>query len=160
MTEALFSISAAFLGYVIYTLVGEQVKVNKQVAQTEPAQPAPVPEMSLKPSAPAKASKAKAAPKAKTAPAAKASPAPKAKATLKPKAAPKAKKVVVPAVLSDTANTVKTYLETNGATTVAKMTKELSVGKKAMQTDLDELAEKNIINLITIGRAKGVELKA
>lgn len=133
MTEALFSISAAFLGYVIYTLVGEQVKVNKQVAQTEPAQAAPV---------------------------AESSPAPKAKAAPKPKTAPKAKKAVAPAALSDTANSVKTYLETNGASTVAKMTKELSLGKKAMQTGLDELAEKNIINLTTIGRAKGVELKA
>lgn len=160
MTEALFSISAAFFGYVIYTLVGEQVKVNKQVAQAEPAQPEPVAELLLKPTAPAKASKVKAAPKTKTASVAKALPAPKAKVTPKSKAAPKAKKVVVPVTLSETARTVKTYLETNGTTTVAKMTRELSVDKKAMQTGLDELAEKNIINLITIGRARGVELKA
>lgn len=142
MIESLLALSFGFLGYVVYALVGEQVAGN---AVNTTKRPTP----SAKPST--DNTKTKAAIKAKPKTAVKKKPAAKATAAKKKPAAEPVKQPVNPIIA---------YLEKNGQTSIAKITRELPDGKKAIQDNINQLIQEGKIMQGTVGRAKTIALSS
>lgn len=139
MIGSLFAASIGFLGYMIYALVDEQVACNKAKVATHPAQKA----KPLNANTKAKAStKSKSTTTQKT-------------ATTKPAAA-KNKTVAKPTKTQ--LNDMLAYLKQNGQTSIAKLTRELPGGKKAVEDTINQLLEEGKISQSTVGRAKSVGL--
>jgi hypothetical protein len=137
MIKLLFAISAVFVSYVVYALVGEQIEINAQASQEKPARPV----VTVKPSRTRAVRKSAKAKKAK----------PLATVAVE-KGAPE------PIVLA--ANAIRGYLVNNGATTVAKLARELPEGKKTIQLGIERLVQEGAITHKTVGRAKVVALTA
>jgi hypothetical protein len=135
MIKLLFAISAVFVSYVVYALVGEQIECNAQASQEKPKQPV----VTVKPS--------------------------RTRAARKPATPAKAKPLATvvmersaPEPIALAANAIRDYLANNGITTVAKLNRELPEGKKTIQLGIDRLVQDGTIILKTVGRAKAVAL--
>jgi uncharacterized phage protein gp47/JayE len=144
MTEVFFAASVAFVGYVIYALVDEQITDRKmayvagQVAEDRPEPPIPIK---------VKATKAQ---------------------TLKPKqtrAKPaKAKPVAVqrinvPEQVGMAAGSIWQYLNTNGPTAVTKLVRELREDNKTLQRSIGWLAQEGKIRLEANSKVETIALK-
>ena len=138
MTEVLFYLSVGFVGYVAYVLVDEQRRAN------------PGPE--LAPIVNPKSSTTKAPRKTATAKKAKS-----VSATKSPAAAIK-KTVAKP--VDPTSDAILAYLGKNGATTIAKLARELPESRKVIEGRLERLIAEGAISQTTIGRAKAVTVKS
>ena len=134
MTEVLFCLSVGFVAYIAYVLVDEQ-RAN------QPALP-------FAKTRPPKAI----APKRTVAKKAKPATAKKPTATAKSKPATLATNKTPDAIIS--------YLSKNGQTSIAKLSKDLPGGRKAIEDKLNRLIEAGAISQTTIGRAKAVAIKS
>ena len=134
MTEVLFCLSVGFVAYIAYVLVDEQ-KGNQPAKPVAKARPP-------KTKAPKKTAVKKAKP-----------------ATAKKPSATNQRKPATQTA-SKTPDTIISYLSKNGQTTVAKLSKELPGGRKAIEETLNRLIEAGAISQSTMGRAKAVALKS
>lgn len=62
-------------------------------------------------------------------------------------------------IIGNAAGDIWQYLDKNGKTTVAKMTKELKLEEKVIQRAIGWLAQENKITLEIIDRAETISLK-
>jgi len=131
MTEVLFCLSVGFFAYVVYVLVDEQKPLNLTVPERQV--------ITVKPSRTKKS--------LNTAVSAKAKP----KSANNKKSAAKSAEATSDAILS--------YLEKNGLTTVAKLSRDLPDGRKVIQVNIDRLIQKNVLTHTLIRRAQAVALK-
>jgi|GEM_PF-3165310 len=153
MIESLFALSIGFLGYVVYALVGEQVAGNAGTTAKRTTQ-------SAKPLTAGAKTETATASKAKPKAAAKKKAPAKATATAKSTAtkATAAKKKPTAKPVSPPVNPVIAYLEKNGQTSIAKLTRELPDDKQAIQDNIDRLLQDGKITQKTVGRAKTIAL--
>ncbi|MEQ1638685.1 MAG: winged helix-turn-helix domain-containing protein [Methylococcales bacterium] len=86
-------------------------------------------------------------------------PAPKItkKAAVKPVA--QAKEISMQELVGTTAGSIWRYLDTNGATTVAKLIRELPEDEKIIQRSIGWLAQEDKITLTIIDRSETIALK-
>jgi predicted DNA-binding transcriptional regulator AlpA len=136
-----------FVLYVIYLIMKKpKTSTEKPVAKAEPAAPKPV------------VSKAKEAAPKKPSPAAKVvkSPEPKVPAAKPASAVPE---LSVSERVGFTAGNIWHYLNDNGATSVAKLIRELPEEEKIIQRSIGWLAQEGKITLNTIDRAETIALK-
>jgi len=135
MTEVLFGLSAAFIGYVIYVLVDEQMAVK-------PVQPVAI------------------APE-KTTGTVKAN-APKAVARKTTRVKKTKSKVVnlsnVPEQVGMAAGSVYRYLRDNGSISVTKLVHELKEDSKTIQRSIGWLAQEGKITLEMVNRVEMIKL--
>lgn len=150
MIESLFALSIGFLGYIVYALVGEQVAGNAGTTAKRTTQ-------SAKPLTAGTKTETATASKAKPKAAAKKKAPAKATATAK-STATVAKKKPAAKPVSPPVNPVIAYLEKNGQTSIAKLTRELPDGKQAIQDNIDRLLQDGKITQKTVGRAKTIAL--
>lgn len=134
MTEVLFCLSVGFVAYVAYVLVDEQ-QGNQRAFPVATKNP------------PIAKSPKKTTPK-------KVKPA----AAKKPPSAGKSKPAAQAAVKAPDA--IIAYLTKNGQTTIAKLSKELPGGRKAIEDSLSHLFDAGAITQTTVGRAKAVAIKS
>jgi hypothetical protein len=139
MTEVLFTASVAFVGYVIYVLVEEQISQAKNhIVEVQLGPPAKI----VKPPVP-KPARIRAKP---------------AKARTKEKRA-----AIIILNLAESvgmaAGSIWRYLNEKGSTTVAKLVKELPEDNKTLQRSIGWLAQEDKITLETIGRVETIALK-
>ncbi|ESS72742.1 hypothetical protein MGMO_47c00090 [Methyloglobulus morosus KoM1] len=135
MTEVLFTASVAFVGYVIYVLVDEQMSPAKNYI------------VEVRPEPPAKAIK---------------QPIPKpTRARTKPAKARQVTAIILN--LSESvgmaAGSIWHYLNEKGPTAVAKLVKELPESNNTLQRSIGWLAQEDKIALETIGRVETISLK-
>jgi hypothetical protein len=130
MAEVLFCLSLGFVGYVIYVLVDEQKVPNPGMPEEGV--------VVVKPSRPRTPRKTATAAKAKSAAVKKSAPEP----------------------VNSTADALLAYLEKNGLTTIAKLTRELPESRKMIEDCIDRLSREGTISQTTIARAKAVALKS
>lgn len=136
MTEVLFGISAAFVGYVIFVLVDEQMTAHTaQSIYLIPAgeEPEPVKAKATEPSS------LKAARPSKT----------KAKID---------RTINVPEQVGLAAGSVYRYLEKSGVISVAKMLRELKEDNKTIQRSIGWLAQEGKINLEIVKKVEMISL--
>ncbi len=135
MTEVLFGLSAAFVGYIIYVLVDEQMTINaaQPVNFISEAEPQPAAESAIKSSS--RNTARTGSTKAKS---------------------PKVNKV--PEQVGLAAGNVYRYLEKNGAISVAKMLRELQEDSKTIQRSIGWLAQEGKITLAVIKRVETISL--
>jgi hypothetical protein len=140
MTEVLFYLSVGFFGYAAYVLVDEQRKAKSGVKLAPPVKVAPVKPPKTKVSG-------------KTAPSKKA----KAVSATKSPAAPVKKAAAKSA--SPTPDAIVSYLGKHGATTIAKLARELPETRKVLEGRIERLIQDGAIVQTTLGRAKAVAVK-
>jgi hypothetical protein len=131
MTEVLFCLSVGFVAYVVYVLVDEQKTLNLTAPERQV--------LTVKPSRTRKTRNTAAS--AKTKP----------KSTNNNKSAAQSAGTTSDAILS--------YLGKNGLTTVAKLSRDLPDGRKAIQDSVDRLIQENVLTHTLIRRAQAVALK-
>jgi Winged helix-turn-helix domain (DUF2582) len=135
MTEVLFTASVAFVGYVIYVLVDEQMSSAKSsIVEVQPEPSAKAVELHApKPTRP----------------------------RTKPAKANKAAAIVlnVTESVGMAAGSIWNYLNEKGPTVVAKLVSELPEDNKTLQRSIGWLAQEDKITLETIGRVETIALK-
>ncbi len=152
MTEVLFAASVAFVGYVIYVLIDEQVKSAKTVVvRHDPEMP------TVNATPPAAIASAK--PPESSVVAITTKPADSGVKPTKPMPTPSPISRDVTHLVGVSAGTIWTYLKSNGPISVAKMAKELSEDNKMLQRSIGWLAQENKITLDTVGRVETIGLK-
>lgn len=139
MTEVLFAATVAFIGYVIYVLVDEQMNPAKD--HIVDVQPEP-PTKAVKPPIP-KPARTRAKP---------------TKARTKEK---RAATIILNLAESvgTAAGSIWRYLNEKGPTAVAKLVKELPEDNKTLQRSIGWLAQEDKIMLETNGRVETIALK-
>jgi hypothetical protein len=138
MTEVLFTASVAFVGYVIYVLVEEQISLaENHMVDVHPATPEIVESHIPQPASP------------------------RAKIAKAPTQRKKAAKIIVnlPESVGMAAGSIWRYLNENGPTAVAKLVETLSEDNKTLQRSIGWLAQEDKITLETSGRLEVIALK-
>jgi Winged helix-turn-helix domain (DUF2582) len=134
MTEVFFTASVAFVGYVIYVLVDEQMGPAKNYIDVQPGPSTKVVKQ----------------------------PIPKPTRTrTKPAKARKVAAIILnlSESVGTAAGSIWHYLNEKGPTTVAKLVKELPEDNKTLQRSIGWLAQEDKITLETIGQVETIALK-
>ena len=138
MTEVLFTASVAFVGYVIYVLVDEQLNPAKiHIVDVQPKPPAKVVKPPIHNPARTRARPAKARTKST-----------KAAALI----------LNLTESVGTAAGSIWRYLNEKGPTAVAKLVKELPEDNKTLQRSIGWLAQEGKITLNTIDRVETIGL--
>lgn len=137
MIEALFIVIPILIVYVIYEMVREQKTTpHSQTPQEKPEKPFPA---AVKPSTPRSALKSINLADVKLAALAQGKP--------------------MLELVGTTAGTIWSYLDKNGATTVAKLIRELPENEKTIHRSIGWLAQEDKITLKIVDRAETIALK-
>lgn len=140
MIEVLFAASVAFVGYVIYVLVDEQINPPKPfVIEVKPLPTVKTSASTIKTETPKQVRSSVQATKTKS--------------------AVNTKTQDIPKLVSITSGSIWKYLQKNGSTSVAKMIQELPEDNKTLQRSIGWLAQEDKITLDNVGRVETIALK-
>ncbi len=143
MSELLLSIFVFYLIYLYITMKKPKTPAEKPAPKTKIEQPAAVVATATKPKKPNPEKVAiPKKPKAET-----------------PKAVTAVPEIAMPERVGLTAGSVWHYLSENGATSVAKLVKELPEDEKTIQRSIGWLAQEGKVTLDTIDRVETISLK-